>query len=454
MIATDTKTPPSRRLALLIALAMGVIALVLRWYYVTHAQVLQPVDEPNVTGDAVDYYRYAWNLVHHATFSSTLPGSSNVVPNSFRDPGYPTLMAAWMLAFPRFEAWYAAMLLTQAALGAATVSILVIAARRWLSATGLAGAGLLMAIWPHSVTLPSFLLSENLFAFLCAAALLLSVEAFARDRRWMVAVAGMAWSLAALTNAVMLPFGVVLGVALWLLKLIPPRMALIFILTTVAFPLAWGARSLLIPPSATSTGRAIMNLVQGSWPNYHADYQSAAKGDPRASAELHAMDDEMLAMHDDKSEGLGRVVGRISAEPLRYLGWYISKPALLWSWDIRIGQGDVYVYPTRNSPLKPGGALVALEVICFILNPLVAALALLGSLLALFRRPQRSDLLATALAPLFATAVYAVLQSEPRYSIPFRGFELLLAAYAVAWLSRWRPRKLQISATRVTLPER
>ncbi|MCK9366972.1 MAG: hypothetical protein M0P72_07485 [Metallibacterium scheffleri] len=38
---------------------------------------------------------------------------------------------------------------------------------------------------------------------------------------------------------------------------------------------------------------------------------------------------------------------------------------------------------------------------------------------------------------LYATLIYAIFQAEPRYAIPFRGFEMLAAISALAALSRW-----------------
>lgn len=413
----------------------GLLAIALRWYFVTHAQVLQPVDELRVTGDAVDYYRYAWNIVHHGMFASTPPGESPVIPNSFRDPGYPLLMAAWMCLFDTFDHWYAAMLMTQALLGGLTVTLLILAARRWLSPVALAVAGFMMAIWPHSIAIPGYLLSETLFGFLCAVAAWVSVEAYVRRRAAWFALSGLAWSVAALTNAILLPFALVLAGVLWLRGAADRRMALALALTSLILPVAWGARSLTIPPSTSSTGRAVMNLVQGSWPEYHDAYQRASRGDTAAAHDLDLMNGEMAALQGHTAKGLSRVGQRIGEAPLRYLGWYLSKPALLWSWDIRIGQGDVYVYPTRNSPLRSGGSLAFLEVLCYVLNPIVGLCAIAGATLALLRKP--SGMLVLVLPALFATFVYGVLQSEPRYSVPFRGFEILLAAYALNALPVW-----------------
>jgi hypothetical protein len=428
---------PSTRTAFLIALLGGLLALVLRVYYVLHANVLQPVDQAHVSGDAVDYYRYAWNMVHHGVFSTSRPGSTDVIANSFRDPGYPAFLALWMLAFPDFTRWYGATLVTQAVLGAVTVSLLVLAARRSMPAWGLGVAAVAMAIWPHCIALPSFLLSENLFAPLCAAAALATVEAIHRRTLASWGIAGFVWSLAGMTNAVILPLAAVLGLILAWRRMETRSCLIAFVVASLVLPGAWGLRSALIPATTTSGSRIVMNFVQGSWPSYHSDYQRSAWGNPDATLALLEESNEMQAFGKSPLDGLQMIAARMSENPWSFVFWYLSKPALLWSWDIRIGQGDIYVYPTRNSPLKPGGALVPIEVACFILNPVIGVLALLGAGLACFETKRRAYPLVFAVAPLFATAVYTVLQSEPRYSIALRGFELLLATYFVVGASRW-----------------
>ncbi|HEV7777108.1 MAG TPA: hypothetical protein VGO76_09595, partial [Luteibacter sp.] len=155
VVATTSVTDPmstrrERSSWLLILLLVGIASLTLRWFYVTHALVYQPADAPNARGDAVDYYRYAWNMVHRGVFSMASPQSAIATPDNYRDPGYPLLMAAWMKVFSQWDAWYAALLLSQAALGALTVVLLMQAGRQWLPKRWLIAAGIVMAVWPHS----------------------------------------------------------------------------------------------------------------------------------------------------------------------------------------------------------------------------------------------------------------------------------------------------------------
>lgn len=72
-------------------LAITLFALILCWYHVSTAIVDGPI-----RGDAIQYYAYAWNLLHHGIFSKDIPVAASVIPDSYRDPGYPLFLALWM----------------------------------------------------------------------------------------------------------------------------------------------------------------------------------------------------------------------------------------------------------------------------------------------------------------------------------------------------------------------
>jgi len=422
-----------RWLAWTIITLVTLFALYVRWYYVVSADVMQPAYLLQARGDAADYYRYAWNLVHHGVFSIQLPGPTAPIPDSFRDPGYPLLMAIWLRALDDWQSFYAAMLLSQAMLGAATVGLLLVAARRWFGWKGLLSTGLVMALWPHSVAAASFLLSEVLFAFLVALALALWVEASARKNPWLAASAGVAFSLAALTNAILIPFAPMVALLIAVRSPSARPLAMALLVASLTLPLAWVARNANLQGGVSAGDRAVMNLVQGSWPSYHQDFRLANNGDAHAQAEMEAMDTEIAAFKSGKLHGLANLWERIGDAPGHYLAWYLSKPALLWQWDIRIGQGDVYTYGTQHSPFVESAPMRAAWAVCRAANPLIAiaAFAICLWILLTFRKGQDDDLACLALLAIYVTSVYGALQSEPRYAVPFRGEEVLLAFLAV-----------------------
>ncbi|GAA0259811.1 hypothetical protein GCM10009126_26490 [Rhodanobacter caeni] len=425
-----------------------VLALVLRWYYVSTALVLNPV-----RGDATQYFTYAWNLIHHGVFAKTPPGAPALIPDSYRDPGYPIFLALWMKALGTGGTWYAAVLLCQALLGALTVTAVTQLGRHWLPARWAIATGLLMAVWPHSITINGYLLTETLFGFLCALGLLLSARGCLHGNAAWALAGGLVLGAAALTNAVLLPFGVLLAGLLAGRKLASRKVCAALAIGALLLPGAWAVRNLHIPPPTvgnTSKDRALQNFVQGAWPGFHAAYRDSIFGDAttrsRAHVTLNAVKTEIATFQASSTAGSRAVLRRFSQDPLHYAGWYLfGKPHELWSWAIVIGQGDIYVYPTRNSPFQTSPPWIALAAICRAMNMLIMLLAL-ASLLIVWRRnvdvmwgkaTDRAALVSVICLLTYVTVVYATLQAEPRYSVPFRPFEMLLAVTTLYGLARW-----------------
>ena len=436
--------PVSNQRLAWIAAGITLLALALRWYFVTVTVVISPI-----RGDAIQYFACAWNLAYHGVFSTSAPHAAVVVPDSFRDPGFPALLAVWLKLFgDHGQGWYAGILRTQALLGALTVLLVMLVGRRWLSLPWLAAAGVLAALWPHNIAMTADLLSETLFGFLCALALwLLTVALEKRSRAWMAA-AGLVLGCASLTNAMLTPFFLLLvPVFFWRAK--PLRRLLIVLLISAALlPGLWQARGLTLASHDSAQRRALINLVQGSWPAYHEDWRIlVVHGNPRGAVLLQPIDASQTQMLASPAAGFKAMFARFATQPWRYVAWYVwHKPVALWGWNIRMGQGDIYEYPVVNSPFMthPIGRLIA--ALCYALNRWIAVAALAGVMLLLRRRATTHDAAAlaaravgwaTALLLLYATLIYAIFQAEPRYAIPFRGFEMLAAITALAALTRW-----------------
>jgi 4-amino-4-deoxy-L-arabinose transferase-like glycosyltransferase len=415
----------------LMVLIVGVLAFAIRLYYVTHAVVFQPVYLANVHGDGAQYYHYAVNLLSHSVFSSDLPSQTRPAPDNFRDPGYPVFLAALLWAFKSWASWYAAVLICQALLSAGTVILWMAVARNWMPLSYLVGAGLLMAVWPHTVTISSCILSETLFGFLCALSMLLFKIATDRSTAGRLIVSGISFSLAALTNAVLLPFGSCLAIYLCIRRRMTTKAAGIFIAAALLTLIPWSIRNSMLPDGhLSSASRAGMNLVQGSWPEYHQAYMTWARGgDPNVTGTLSQINQEVEKINGNPIEGGVAVLRRLAGNPWKYIRWYVTKPALLWGWSIRIGEGGVYVYGTRNSPYDIIPIWRAVSSLCYAINPLLFLLAAAGCILAL-RTCAPLSMTAIALMLLFVTLIYSILQAEPRYSIPYRAPEILLGVFS------------------------
>lgn len=438
----------------LVLFAIFLFAFGLRWYYVSHAVVLNPV-----RGDATQYYAYALNLSNHGVFSKDLPDAATIHPDNYRDPGYPVFLALWMKILGTGDAWYAGVLLSQALLGALTVTLATQLGRYWLPLRWAAAAGVVMALWPHSITINGYLLSETLFGFLTVLGTLICAQALQRQNLRYTVLAGLTLGAAALTNAILLPFGILLAALFAWRKLAPRKLCFALALGAFALPSAWAVRNaiVVVPVAGTSsTDRALLNLAQGSRPEFQSAWRDSVLGDDDAKAKasivFQHVDDDYAQLRSSPLHGVAAIFRRFAQHPLQIAQWYlIEKPALLWGWSIEIGQGDIFVFPTRNAPFQIQPIWIALAAICSAANTTLMLLALAAVFLTSWfqlNRPgirplpaSRAALVTTVFLVAFVTLVYSTLQAEPRYSIPFRPFEILLALTTLRAGATWWQRR-------------
>lgn len=411
-------------------------AFALRYWFIRGGLV----DNPMV-GDAVQYCDYAWNLAYHFTFSMAPPGSDDIVPDGFRDPGYPLLLAVLLRLFGSGDDWYHMVLLVQALLGAASAGLAVLIAGRWLGPNPSLAVGLAVAGWPHNVAISGFLLSEPLFGFMVLLALSLLAWAGPSQRpaRW--AAAGVGFGAAAMVNGTAVLFGPLLALFLWKRRAVPIRLLAALLIGSMLLPGAWAIRGLTLQTHDVAGARVITNLVQGSWADYHKAYIREFFGDPEARQVISAINGEVAIALSSPTKWLGVAFARFARAPVHFLAWYAWKPELLWAWDIRVGVGDVYPYRVFH-PIYAQPAMHLFEFLCIALNPLLFVL-MVGAVVIALVMPGRARvppvLYAVALLVAYETLVYTVLQSEPRYSIPFRPLQMMLAVTAVVWV--WERRQ-------------
>jgi hypothetical protein len=115
------------------------------------------------------------------------------------------------------------------------------------------------------------------------------------------------------------------------------------------------------------------------------------------------------------------------------LSWYFAeKPLLLWGWDMRVGAGDIYVYPVHYSLYDTSGPARASYSLMKALHFWLFACALLSVLFIARKGPDESSAPAVIYGSvLLVCSVYVMAQSEPRYSIPLRPEMYILATYFI-----------------------
>jgi len=447
---------PTRRFHLLAGMIVA-FALGLRILYVTMTATPYPI-----RGDVNQYVLYAWNLAHRSSFSSALPNSPAAVPDSYRGPGYPVFLAAAMLAtdnadLPVHEGpegrsvlgydtdrWMRLALTVQVVISAATVGLAIALARLWLSRRWALAAGLLVAIWPHLISFSGILLSETLLGFSLLLSFCCLCWAEQRDDRVRMGIAGLCWGATYLVNPIIAIFPVLAASVL-----ARRSKKLLAVLLTAGFLIApglWALRNSTISSGSSALQRVEENFVQGSWPQFHRAYNSRFEN-AISQQIVSAIDEEVGSLRANPRPALEGIFARMALDPIYYLSWYLfEKPYLLWDWGIRIGAGDIYFLPVQHSPFERIPLLKISKRAFELLNPLVFALAamaaLAGSFAAVFRRTTINFApMLLSLLCVYLTSVHTALQAEPRYSIPYRPEELLLAVTTLAWL--WKRARLR-----------
>jgi hypothetical protein len=420
------------------------LAFLIREYF-----VLATIVDIPIRGDIRDYVIYALNLYHHGVFSIATPETGLPPPDAYRSPGYPWLLALCMFLRPQGDGWYALALQMQVVLGTATVWLTTLLARRWLNPGWAIAAGLLLALWPHHVAATGALLSEVVFGFTLMAGLYCFATAMESRRQVFFVLAAMAFGYAWLVNPLIALFPPVLALLVWRKK--GHRAALLFTGIFLAPVLAFGLRNASLENVASTKehqGRAVINFVQGSWPQYHNAWQAQRFGDPVGVAIMQEIDRETRQLIEHPQRGIATITARLATDPGYYAAWYLwQKPLLLWDWEIRLGPGGVYVLVVKHSPLDTHPLLRWSTTALRLLNPFISMLAF-GAMTALLvgglRRKSWASAaaLSTAALMLYLTAVHTVFQAEPRYANAYRGIEILLVITTLKWLSdaywHWR----------------
>lgn len=418
-----------------------VIALGVRIAYV-HTTV---VDTP-LRGDAAVYFNYGYNLANYGTFSSETPINGLPDPDSYWAPGFPTLLAAaiWVVGE---ESFYPLVLYTHALLGALTATLTVLLGRLFLPLLASTIAGILVAFSPHLISIGGLLLTETLFAFALITAIYTLCLGAKSKKVWLLALASLIMGAAFLINPVIFFAPFILYLLIWYSTrgnkseqdLKPALVAFVVLFLVVAG--AWMVRNSLnvMPGSASSVDRVLENLIIGAHENFHDLWRKNPR-DPQNPVTI-----DQQAMHGSWMKFLRILSSRIEQDPWHYLVWYtIKKPVLLWSWNIKIGWDDIYVYPVFVSLYHVSKPMLVTYSLMKSMHYWLTGFALIGFfLMVAYREEKRSRLVQVVLYAIliYVSLVYIALQSEPRYSIALRPEMYLAAIFAITKISEILSRK-------------
>jgi 4-amino-4-deoxy-L-arabinose transferase-like glycosyltransferase len=436
------KGRPGSAIALLFVFVLALSALV-QSMVVSRTVVNKPLRV-----DALDYFSYGVNLRNHGIYSLDRewmvdPGRVPR-PDSVRPPGY----ALFLLALDPVVSWDWLRRLgyVQSIFAVGTVALVFLLGRRFLDPGWALFAAFLTAICPSLVVMSTYVLSETLFGFLLAAAILVTMSAMRTPgATWTALLAGFAWGVASLVR----PTSQFLPLLFVLLALLVPILAVwrrAAVLCLLGFVLAmapWMVRNHGLPPQGEGRSLMVKALAHGSYPDFKYEDREDSYGYPYHSDPAGA----------DRSRDLPSVLRYIAADfrahPLRMARWYlVGKPVAFLSW-ADPQSWDIFIYAVNRSPYFESRWLNLSWRAMSALHAPLAVLAVMGGLLALGRRrsigatpDSRSAAALVALVFAYAIAFHMVVAPFPRYNVPFRPLMFLLASLALqgAWqaLPAWR----------------
>jgi len=423
----------------LLFLAITLMALFVRLEYNRATFVDHPI-----RGDAKSYVIYGYNLFEHGTFSKT--PSATPEPDSFWSPGFPLIIALAMAAGGPEGGYYPVILYIQALIGALLVPLLFLIGKNVMPRWAIISAALLTAFSPHLISIGNYLLSETLFSFFLLASVVSFHKAVKKRNGFFFALSGTLFGYSYLINPIIffLPWILVLLTILQENRESRPmfynpyiKKPIIFLVVFCLFSGGWGIRNAITlqSKSDSSRERALMNLVQGSQPEFFEDWRAGRH--QQKDSPVHR---EFFASKKSFSAFAEIFYSRFRENPTKYLTWYLlKKPYLLWSWNIQIGQGDIYIYPTPWSLYSVSRTANMTKQIMRVVHPVILLLMLSGLYMAALKIIRKETglidipvILFTTV--LYVTVIYVVFQSEPRYSIPLRPELYLVAMWS---LSMW-----------------
>lgn len=414
---------PEARIQLFIAVALFALAYILRLVFYFSADMAPPA----IRADALKYLVTAINLVElgHYSYEMAEPFASS----SLLVPGYPWFLAVLHRIGGSPDATLALAFHIQILMGALTVVLVYLLARRILPGRLAILPAAVVAILPHQVTMSSFLLTESLFCFLSAAALYCFVRATETRKPvyWVLLVVLLAYATLTRPIFVLLPLAIL--VVFWRQGLWRPLLlgaGVVFV--TYGLWAYWGANHADLQESNM---RAV--VAYGSYPDFtHVNI----RGFPNR-------EDPLFEQSISSWTSLLSYIGeRARAEPLEYLSWYaVGKPLSLWEYNLVQGAG-FYIYPVLSSVYDHPGLFSWSVSLTRLLYPFMVLTALLTAiiccLMALhprWRMPSPA-LLVCSVVMLYATFFHVPLASLPRFSMPFQTVMTVLAVVGLfeLWL--------------------
>lgn len=412
-----------------ILIILAVVGIVIFGFYTRFEMITKTIVDHPIRADAADYYFYAFNLRHYGVYSKqqtdgTSDFSKKLVPDAVRPPGY-SLFLLPFVEFPPTAEMVRHITFSQAVASAVTIFVAFGVFITFLSWPWAMAACLLLAMSPHLISMNVYVLTETLFTFLLVlSAWFMAKVASRKTWKWAFAL-GVILGCALLVKPTMKYFIVFLIPAFFLFF---TRKQAIILLSAVivGYSLAigpWLIRNVVIEPGSTGNSLAVGSVHKGIYPGL------MYKNNPRTYG-LPNHYDPTWKERQEMGLVLRELLNRFREDPAQYLRWYlIGKPVMLFSWNMIVGIGDIFVYPIVSSSYYGSASFQLMHRIMGVLHWPLVILALTASILVWL--PSIKNVLTEEMIVItrFVTVLFFYFllihvagTPLPRYSIPLRPF--------------------------------
>lgn len=420
--------PVKAKLTYFLLSLIVLFAIFLRINAALHTEVNIPI-----RADAVEYYSYAYNMNTHGVYSrdSSFDPVDTPAPDALRSPGYPLMLIPFTSEPPNQRAVLNIKLL-QAILGVFTVALTFYVASSVMPKSWALFPTFLAAIAPRLISSETYVLTEAFFTFLVTASALLSCKHFSTQKLGWAFALGVFIGLAALTRPTLQYYLIAYILMIYFLfEKNKSRHIGILILGFALSYLPWLLRNLISLGYLTDPTLAINTIHHGMYPGMMYNNLPESYGIP------YRFDPDSSSYTQSVTSVLNEVFHRFMRDPLTYLKWYFfDKPFTFYSWSIIAGMGDIFIFPTKQSPYFYSPVFIYTRYFMFTTYFAWLALAMtatIWTLIDLFR-PRATGV--QVIAPLVMLVIYFTLVHMagfplPRYAIPLQPVLYVLAIYTI-----------------------
>lgn len=409
------------RKTILIVIGIVVFAWFIRITYFSSAQFDSPV-----RADAYKYLKISYNLAHHGRYS--FREGPELKSSTLITPGYPFFLSIFVASTEKTSTAVYLTIYSQLFMSAVMVGLVFLILLQYSNLPLALTFSGVVALYPHQVVGPGFLLTETVFCFLLILGIFLALVPKANKINWASFASCICFAIALLVRPAIIIMPLFLLIVLWRPL---PNFRKYFACLTIISALAWAPWAYWCSNYADlkeSNARQVVTLGHYKDFTYEERRGFPSREDPNYG--------EISSSWENISNS---IIKNFKNEPFSYSKWYLlDKPLSLWGWDVVQGSFGPFVYPVTHSVYNNPGIYRISYLILQALHPITVICALLFSLLVLslqfftkIKTATNPALLMSSAIVVYITLVHIPLATLPRFSFPFQPVLLMVLALGI-----------------------